>query len=186
MKFVASLLAAATVALAAVTASAETYTVDGVHSSVVFRIKHNNVANFYGHINFPEGSVVYDPAKPEASTFNISVKTANIATANPQRDTHLKSADFFNAAEHPTITFKSTSVKKGAEPNALDVTGELTLHGVKKTVSVKIEMTGQATDGSLIGFETMFAIKRSDYGMAGFTNILGDDVRLVVSLEAKK
>ncbi len=179
------LLAGLFVSAMAVTALGATYTVDPVHSSAVFRIRHNNVSNLYGRFNAPEGTITYDAAKPEESSFNITIKIANVDTANPQRDTHLKSAAFFNVAEMPTMTFKSTGVKKGAG-EALEVTGDLTVHGVKKPVTVTLEKTGEASGNgrSLIGFEGTFNIKRSDFGMSEMLNAVGDDVRIMVSFEA--
>lgn len=168
-------------------AAAATFTVDPVHSTVVFRIKHNNTAYFYGRVNAPEGTINFDPANVEASSFSFTLKTANIDTANQGRDTHLKSADFFNAAEHPNLTFKSTAVKKG-EGDKLEVTGDLSIHGVTKSVTVTLEKTGEGTNRgrALVGFETVFTIKRSDFGMSGMTNALGDEVRLMVGIEAQR
>jgi polyisoprenoid-binding protein YceI len=178
-------LAAALAIFGAGSAMAANFAVDPVHSSVVFRIKHNNVANFYGRINAPEGTIEYDAAKPEATVFNFTLKTANIDTANAQRDTHLKSPSYFNAAEYPAMTFKSTSVKKG-EGDTLDVTGDLTFRGVKKSITVKLEKTGEATaqGRALVGFETRFSIKRSDYGMTEGGTGLGDEVVIVFAVEA--
>jgi polyisoprenoid-binding protein YceI len=172
---------------AAGVSSAETYTADPVHSSVVFRIKHNNTAYFYGRVTAPEGTIAYDPAKPEATSFSFTLKAANFDTANAQRDTHIKSASFLNAAEYPTLTFKSTSVKKG-EGDKLEVTGDITIHGVKKPLTVTVEKTGEGSNRGrpLIGFETEFTIKRSEFGVTEMMNALGDDVRIMVSFEAQR
>jgi polyisoprenoid-binding protein YceI len=178
------LIAVLVVGLFTGVAGAETYAVDGVHSFAFFRIKHNNVGYVYGRINAPEGTIEYDAAKPEATAFNITLRTANIDTANTQRDNHLKSATFFNAAEFPTITFKSTAVKKGEGAN-LEVTGDLTLHGVKKPVTVTVEKTGETAGARpVIGFEGTFTIKRSDFDMKEMLNGAGDDVRITVAFEA--
>jgi polyisoprenoid-binding protein YceI len=188
MKRVSSFVAAAAVLLgAAIDASADTYTVDPVHSSVVFRIKHANTAYFYGRVTAPEGTINYDAANPEASTFSFTLKAANFDTANPQRDTHIKSQSFLNAAEYPTLTFKSTGVKK-LETDKLEVTGDITIHGVKKPITVTVEKTGEGTlqGRQLIGFEGSFTIKRSDFGITEMAGALGDDVRIMVSFEARK
>jgi polyisoprenoid-binding protein YceI len=182
-----SLVAAALVLSAAAGVRAETFTVDPVHSSVVFRIKHSNTAYFYGRVTAPEGTIEYDAAKPEASTFSFTLKAANFDTANAQRDTHIKSQSFLNAAEYPTLTFKSTGVKKG-EGDKLEVTGDITIHGVKKSITVPVEKTGEAVmqGRALVGFEGVFTIKRSEFGITEMANALGDEVRIIVSFEARK
>jgi polyisoprenoid-binding protein YceI len=189
MKRVPILLAALFVSTSGLAALADTYTVDPVHSSAVFRIRHNNVSYFYGTVTpGPEGTIIYDASKPEASSFDVTVKVANIQTGNPNRDNHLKSPTFFNVKDFPTMTFKSTSVKKG-EGNTLAVTGDLTIHNVKKSVTVNMELTGEAKDqrgNPLVGFEGTFNIKRGDFDMKEMTNIAGDDVRIIISLEADK
>lgn len=187
MKRTLSLLAATVLSLAATATYAETYTVDPVHSSVVFRIKHANTAYFYGRVSAPEGSITYDPANPEASSFSFTLKAANFDTANQGRDTHIKSGSFLNAAEYPNLTFKSTSVKK-LDGDKLEVAGDITIRGVKKPLTVTIEKTGEGTNRNrqLIGFETVFTIKRSDFGITEMMNGLGDEVRIMVSFEAAK
>ncbi len=161
----------------------DSYALDPVHCSAIFRIKHNNTSYVYGRINAPEGTLTYDPAKPEASSFDITMKAANIDTNNAQRDTHLKSASFFNAKEYPELTFKSKSVKK-ADGDSLEVTGDLTIHGVTKPLTVKLDHTG---DGAgTIGFEATFTINRNDFDIKEMPGALGDDVRIMVAFEAKK
>jgi len=168
-------------------AAAETYTVDPVHSSIVFRIKHANTSYFYGRVTAPEGTIEYDAAKPEASSFSFTLKAANFDTANAQRDTHIKSQSFLNAAEYPTLTFKSTGVKK-LEGDKLEVTGDITIHGVKKPLTLTVEKTGEGSmqGRQLVGFEGMFTIKRSDFGITEMAGALGDDVRIMVSFESRK
>jgi len=92
--------------------AAETYKLDSGHTSVVYRIKYQGVTFVYGRFNGPTGSFVYNEASPSNSSVEMQVDANNIDTAIEKRDKHLKSPDFFNAAEHPLVTFKSTSVKK--------------------------------------------------------------------------
>jgi polyisoprenoid-binding protein YceI len=176
--------AAALISSLAAMTWAENYAVDPGHSSAIFRIKHNNAAFLYGRINAPEGSIVYDAAQPEASSFNITMKAANIDTNNANRDNQLKSPSFFNAKEFPNLTFKSTSVKKG-EGDSLEVSGDLTIHGVTKPLTVKLDHTENG-NGILAGFEGTFTVNRSDFGMKEMLNTVGDDVRIIVSFEARK
>lgn len=162
-----------------------TYDVDAVHSSVVFRIKHLNAAYFYGRFNEIAGTFVLDDADPARGSFDVQVKVASVDTANADRDKHLKSPDFFDAEQFPLITFKSRSVKKAGE-TTLEVAGDLTLHGVTRPLTVKIERTGSGTGmrGEFRGgWETVFEIKRSDFGMTKLIGPVGDEVRLIVSVE---
>lgn len=168
--------------------AADTYKADAVHSAVIFRIKHLNVSYCYGRFNDVAGSFSFDDAKPESSALEFTVKTESIDTADKKRDDHLRSAEFFDAAKHPTITFKSKSVKKLGE-NEFEVAGELTLRGVTKPLTVKVERTGSGADpwgGQRAGFETTFTIKRSDFEVNALKGGLGDDVRLIVSVEGVK
>ena len=185
-----SLFAATLVALAFASTSlaAESYKVDPVHSSAIFRIKHGNISYFSGRFNDPDGSFVLDEADPGKSSFNVVLNVEKIDTANSKRDAHLKSPDFFNAKQYPTITVKSTSVKKG-EGNMLQVTGDLSLHGVTKSVTVPVEITGkgQFPPGTQrAGVEVTFNVKRSEFGMTGMQGPLSDDVKVMVGLSAIK
>jgi polyisoprenoid-binding protein YceI len=176
----------ALVLVAATQARAETYKVDPVHSTVLFRIAHANVGQFWGRFNDPAGTFTLDEADVTKSSFNIELQVANVDTHNEQRNGHLKSPDFFNAKQFPTITFKSTAVKKGAAGNSLDVTGDLTLHGVTKSVTVAVELTGKGEfpkGTPRAGLEAVLNIKRTDFDMKGMVGPVGDDVRLVVSME---
>ncbi len=168
--------------------AAETFSVDPVHSSMVFRVKHNNVAYFYGRFNDISGAISLDSANEAGSSLEVSVKTESVDTGNEKRNGHLKSPDFFNAAKFPACTFKSTKFAK-ASGDAFDVTGDLTIHGVTKPVTVKFEKTGQAKNprgGELIGFESTFTISRKDFGITFMPDGIGDDVRVSISLEAGK
>src|ERR1051325_10983208 len=92
-----------TLVMAPLLQAADTYQVDGVHSSLLFRVKHLEVSYLYGRINGASGTLVIDEADPTKSSFNASAEVKNIDTNNPQRDTHLKGPDFFNGKEFPTI-----------------------------------------------------------------------------------
>jgi len=165
------------------------YTIDGVHSFVVFRCKHNNAAYAYGMFSKIFGSLNFDESAPESSSLTAEVGTASVSTGQDKRDNHLKSGDFFGAEEFPKATFKSKSFKKSGE-NTFDVVGDFTLRGVTKEVTVKLEKTGQAKDGrsgkDLIGFEGVFTINRMDYGVKYGAGALGNDVRITFSVEAGK
>jgi polyisoprenoid-binding protein YceI len=165
--------------------AADTYKIDSEHAAVIFRVSHLNVGNAYGRFNDPTGTVVYDKADPSKSTFTFEVKTDNVDTDNDKRDAHLKSPDFFDAKQFPVISFKSTSVK--GEGDTLQVTGDLDLHGVKKSITFPIKKTGETDTGKMgyrTGWEAEIDLKRSEFGMTGLQGAVGDDVHLIISFEA--
>ncbi len=168
--------------------AADAFAVDAVHSSVVFRVKHMNVAYFYGRFNNPAGSFNLDFSKPEASSLEVSVKAEDVDSGNAGRDKHLKSEDFFSAKEYPTISFKGKTFKKTGE-NTMDVTGDLSLHGQTKPVTVMVEATGTGKGRggeALAGIEAKFSVKQSDFGMTKMVGPIGDDVWMMIGLEGAK
>jgi polyisoprenoid-binding protein YceI len=173
----------ATPAAAPASTGAESFKVDPVHSAVIFKIKRNDVSNFYGRFNGLTGSWNLDGAAPEKSSMEFSIKTESVDSGNPKRDDHLKTADFFNAKEFPTISFKSTKVTKKGD-NKYEVAGDLTLHGVTKPITVALEHTGTATGehGTQSGVEATFTIKRSDFGVGTPGRGLADEVSLIVGI----
>ena len=175
-----------------VSTSAPAYTVDPVHSSVVFRIKHAGIANFYGRFNGLTGEFTFDPDNPSAGQFAFSVKTQNVDTGNSQRDDHLRNADFFNAVQFPTIDFKSTSITH-VESNHYVLKGDLSLHGKTKPVEAKFEWLGTGTfrNRTIAAFEAVIEIKRSDFDMTHYmapdgsdSGGLGNNVTIKVAVEA--
>jgi len=138
---------------------------DPVHSFVVFDVHHFNAGYVYGTFAGPMGTVTYDPSDLSKTAFDVSVNTDSIDTRNANRDADLKGADFFDVKQFPTMTFKSTSVTKTGDA-ALSVTGDLTVHGVTKSITLPMEMTGsgQGMRGETrTGFRGEFKINRHDY-----------------------
>ena len=165
--------------------AAETYKIDPAHTSIVFRVKHLGVSYVYGRFNGPTGSFVFDESSPSNSTIEVQAETKNVDTALEKRDTHLKSPDFFNAGEHPLVSFKSKSVKKLSE-NTYEVSGDLTLLGKTRSIKVEANATGAGKDpwgGFRRGFETSFSINRSEFGMDFMIGGVSDEVNLTVSVE---
>lgn len=167
-----------------------TYEIDAVHSSVLFRAKHMGVTYNYGRFNDFSGKITMPDTDVSKSTVEFQVKTESVDTGNAKRDQHLRSADFFNAKQFPVITFKSTKVaEKAGQENVLEVTGDFNLHGVKKSITIDVEITGQKKSpqvGEIIGFHTTFSIKRSEYGMNFGLEGVNDDIQITVSVEAGK
>jgi polyisoprenoid-binding protein YceI len=166
------------------------FSIDPVHSNVIFKIRHMGVSNFYGRFDSVKGTILVDAEKPEESMVRFEIDAAKIDTNDAKRDAHLRSPDFFNVDQFKTIEFESTLIEE-KDKGALEVTGDLTMHGVKRSVTATVTPVGYAKVpqmGERVGYETRFAVKRSDFGMKGFleNGALGDDIDVIVSIEAGK
>ena len=164
--------------------AAETYKLDPDHTTVVFRIKHLDVAYVYGRFKGPTGSFVFDEASPARNSIELQVQTNKVDSAVDKRDKHIKSADFLNASEYPLASFKSSSVKK-VKKGVYEVSGQLTILGKSRPVVFEARETGSGNDpwGNFRrGFETNFSIKRSEFGMDFMLSALSDEIVLTVSL----
>ncbi|MGQ0628728.1 MAG: YceI family protein [Phycisphaerales bacterium] len=157
--------------------------IDSIHSYVIFKIKHDGIGNNYGRFNAPKGTFHLDSAAPESSMVDVTIDAAQIDTGMGKRDEHLRSGDFFDVKQFPTITFKSKSAKKLAD-GKFELTGDLTLLGKSKAITVTAESTGETAKGA--GMETTFTIKRMEFGMKTFADRLSDDVTITVALEGTK
>jgi polyisoprenoid-binding protein YceI len=169
--------------------AATSWDVDPVHTSIIFKVQHLGVSYFYGRVDKAAGSVEINDEKPGESKVELTIATDSINSNNDGRNNHLKSPDFFNAKEFPEIKFVSKTAKKDGDKK-WKVDGELTLHGVTKPLSVSVDMVGSADTkmGKRAGFDVTFKIKRSDYGMSGMLDALGDEVTVMAGVEcvAKK
>ena len=148
-------------------ASRTTWAVDPAHSNVEFSVRHLMITTLKGRFTDVEGSVVLDEADPAASVAEVTVKIASIDTREPQRDAHLRSADFFDAEKFPTLTFRSTGVE-GRLGESFKLTGDLTIHGVTRPVVLDVTSEGQIKDawgGLRSGFTATTRIKRSEFGL---------------------
>lgn len=161
------------------------FEVDGVHSTVIFQCKHMGTSWAFGRFDTITGTFNLDADKPENSMVDVTIDANSINTANGKRDGHLKSPDFLDVKQFPNATFKSKSVaKKGDHMYA--VTGDLTLHGVTKSVTIDMEHTGSLDHpqmGKKAGFYGTLTISRSAYGVSFMPDGLGDDVKLMLSVE---
>lgn len=187
----AAILAVALALLAPEIALANEYSVDKVHSTILFSIRHL-VAEVQGKFTKFDGKMVYDEKNPSASSVDFTVDAASIDTNNERRDGHLRSPDFFDVAKFPTLTFKSEKVvAKGKD--TFEVTGPLTMRGVTKTVTVPVKVLGLMDTkefGRKAGFQATFTLNRKDYGIVWNKTldagglVLGDDVTVTINLEA--
>lgn len=166
----------------------DTYKADPVHSSTIFRAKHAGASYVFGRFNDPAGTFVLDDADPTKDTFEVEIPVDNVDTHNDKRDAHLKSPDFFNAKQYPTITFKSTSVAKGDGP-FLNVTGTLEMHGVTKTITIPVELVGKGEfppGVARAGVEAAFVVKTSDFEIKGLPGAVSESIWVIVALEGIK
>jgi len=162
----------------------DAWKIDREHSSVIFKIKHAGASWFYGAFKSISGSFTLGTEQPADNKIDVLIDAGSIDTRDKKRDQHLMSPDFFDAKQFPDITFKSRSATPRGE--AFEVVGDLTLRGVKKPVTVTVDKTGEGEFyGKRIGYEVVFTIKRSDFGMDyGISQkVLGDEVTLMVAVE---
>ena len=169
--------------------AADTYKIDSVHSEVGFKIRHL-VAKTSGRFTAFQGTISVDSANMSNSTVEITIDTASINTDNEYRDKDLRSDKYFDVANNPTITFKSTAVKEVSK-GKLEVTGDFTLHGVTKRISFPITslgtIPGMKPGSTVIGFgDGALKLNRHDYGISTMKGVLGDDVDISLDVEAVK
>jgi polyisoprenoid-binding protein YceI len=172
--------------------AADTFVIDRNHSEATFQVRHL-VSRVSGKFDDFAGSIAIDRANPAASSVEFTIKAPSINTGNADRDKHLRSADFFDVEKFPEITFKSTSIKAGAKKDTYDVTGNFTMHGVTKQITLPVEFLGfmKGPRGrEVAGFTARATLNRKDYGVvwnrtldAGST-LLSDDVDITVNIEA--
>jgi polyisoprenoid-binding protein YceI len=173
------------------TKTAHAYAIDKMHSEVAFQVRHL-LTKVRGRFTEFAGTVVFDQEHPEQSSASLTIDTSSVDTGTPDRDTHLRSDDFFAIGSHPTLTFRSSRVIKTGD-DTYDVAGTLTIRGVAKEVTLPVTYLGTAKDpwGNVrAGFETTLTLNRKDFGLTwnaaletgGF--LVGDEVRISLSIQA--
>jgi polyisoprenoid-binding protein YceI len=185
----------AVVALCATTpalAEPQSFKLDPQHTNVMWGISHFGYSKMLGRFNVIEGSFTLDEQNVGNSKVDVSIKTDSVDTKVPQLDTHLKSPDFFNAAAHPTITFKSTSASKTGEKTG-KLTGDLTINGVTKPVTLDVTLNKlaphpvPAMKGVLnAGFSATAKLNRHDFNVSYGRGAIGDEVTLLIEAEGQK
>ncbi len=179
--------------LFAAPALASEWKIDPVHSGADFRVKHLGISNVDGVLGPLTGMINLDDKDITKSTVETSIDVTQISTQNPQRDGHLKSADFFDVAKFPTVTFKSTKVEKAAK-GKLKVTGDLTMHGVTKPVVLDVEgPSAQVKDmmgGTRVALTGTTKLNRKQWDltwnkvMTGGELLVSDEVWVTLPIEA--
>lgn len=166
-----------------------TWTGDTVHSFVLFKTKHLGTSWAFGRFNDFTVSVTTDEAGANVTAVAFDVKAESVDTGNPARDKHVRSPDFLAAAEFPSIAFQSDEVKPAGD-GAWDVSGKLSMRGETKPLTVRVLRTGAGKGRggeSLLGLETTFTVKRSDFGHpAKMIGPVGDEMHMTVTAEVAK
>ncbi len=169
-----------------------TLQIDRSHSEVAFQVRHL-LSKVRGRFAEFSGTIEFDEANPQNSRVEVVINAASIDTAEADRDKHLRSGDFFDVEQFPTITFKSNAVRH-RQGESYDVTGDLTIHGVTNQVTLPASFLGKAVDpwnNEKVAFEAELALNRKDFGLhwnapletGGF--LVGDEVRVFLSVQAK-
>lgn len=162
------------------------FVIDPEHSSIVFRVKHLGITFVYGRFNRAMGRYVSPGGEAGKAEIDIRVRVMDIDSGNVVRDDHLRSPDFFHAEKYPWITFKSVSIES-LDTESFMVAGDLSFHGVTRRITIEALKTGIKEDeqGRIrTGFQAIFTIRRSDYGMKHMLGGIGDRVELTVNVEA--
>ena len=174
-------------------ASAATWNVDAAHSSVNFAVKHLVISTVNGSFDEFSGSIDWDGKDLSTGKADFTIQMGSVDTDNTGRDEHLVSDDFFNAAEFPTITFKSTKVIPG-DGSSFQLVGDMTMHGVTKSVTFDCEFNGTADFRGTVkaGFSAKTKINRQDFGITwsksldGGGLVVSDEVKISLDLEFNK
>lgn len=165
--------------------AADTFNVDHDHTSLLFKINHLGVSNTVGRFNDFSGSFSLDTKDPAKSNISLTIQTASVDSGVKKRDDHLRSPDFFDATTFPTMTFVGKTYKKVSD-TVFEVTGDFTLHGVTKPLTITVSKVGEGNDpwgGFRQGWSTSFTVKRSDFGMNFMQGGIGDVVTINVEVE---
>ncbi|HTF97622.1 MAG TPA: YceI family protein [Cellvibrio sp.] len=185
-------LAVSSIGVVSIPAMADTYVIDtkGAHASINFAIKHLGYSVLTGRFDKFEGEFTYDPAKPEASTINVTIDTTSVNSNHAERDKHLRGDDFLNVAKFPKATFVSKSVKvDGDDKDEFDLIGDLTLNGVTKSVTIEVEKVGEGKDpwgGYRTGFSGETEIKLKDFNIKMDLGPASQTVKLELEVEGIK
>ncbi len=176
---------------AAAPVAMSTFTIDAVHSNLMFKVKHLGISTVTGRFATFGGTFQMDPASGQTGSANLSIDVASITTGSERRDGHLKSADFFAADSFPKITFTSTQITK-VRGTMYKVAGNLTIRGVTKPVVLDAELGGprKTPDGYLAAINMTGMVKRKDFGLmwdriTEGVAVVSDEIQLIIEVEAK-
>lgn len=169
---------------------AGTYQFDkkGAHQFVMFKISHLGYSWLYGRFNDFNGTFTVDANNPENSKVEATIQTTSVDSNHAERDKHLRSDDFLDVDKYPTATFKSTSIEQTGDDTA-KITGDFTLHGVTKPVTLDAKMIGYGDDpwgGYRMGLEASTSLKLADFGITKDLGPASETVEIIISVEGIK
>jgi polyisoprenoid-binding protein YceI len=174
--------------------AADRWNIDPAHSLVEFSVRHLMISTVKGRFSDVSGFVIVDDADLSGVQVNVTIKTASIDTRQPDRDTHLKSADFFDVEKYPEIAFKGSHVK-GDHMSEFELHGNLTLHGVTKPIVLEVTAEGRGKDpwgGERMGYSAKGKIDRREFGLVWNQSLetggvaVGHEVKISIDLELVK
>jgi polyisoprenoid-binding protein YceI len=178
---------AAAALLAAAPLYAVTYTLEPEHTQGVIRWNHLGFANPTAQFNNVKGTLEFDAAHLAHSSVLVTIPLASMSTGVPDLDEDFRSSDFFDLAKFPVATFTSSKVEKGAKPDTLKVTGDLSLHGITKPVALSVTVnkigTNPRNQVPTVGFEAMATLQRSDFGLGRYVPQVGDEIQIHITAE---
>jgi len=186
-----SLITAAAIALLATGAVAapEKYTLDSSHSQILFSYNHLGFSTTFGMFSGFEGTIMFDEGNPANSSVSVSMPETSMLTGWEQRLTHFMSPDFFNGSEEGVVSFTSTGIEVTGESTAL-ITGDLTINDVTKSVVLDAKLNKAAEHPiakvPFIGFDATITLLRTEFNLGKFAPFVGDEVDIIISLEAQK
>ncbi|MBK5265763.1 MAG: YceI family protein [Alphaproteobacteria bacterium] len=167
---------------------AGTYAVDPEHTQVAFTVNHLGFTNYVGLFGSATGSMTIDPAQPEKASLSVEIPLKEMYTTSAKLNEHVQGPDFLDVPKFPTAKFESTSIK--VDGTTAEITGNLTLHGVTKPVTLDAEFTGAGTQPMSkklnIGFSGATAIKRSDFGIDKYVPLVSDNIGLSIAVAFEK
>ncbi|WNJ20789.1 YceI family protein [Pontibacter sp. G13] len=194
MKFLQTITAAAFLAIGAASAQAQTWAIDPSHTEIGFNVTHLVISEVHGEFTDFQGSLTSSSEDFQDASIEFTAKVGSINTGDEKRDGHLKSPDFFDVANHPDLTFKSTSFKKVGD-KTYKLTGDLTIKGVTKSVTLDATYRGTVTDpwgNTKSGFKIMGGIDRQDFGLTWTAStaagelVVGNEIEFDISVELNK
>lgn len=167
------------------------WNIDVSHSAIQFSVRHMMLSKVHGRFGSWSGRFELDEQAPDRSVVEVTIDAASIDTREPKRDEHLRSADFFAVADHPTLRFRSTAVRRADDGYLVD--GDLTIRGVTRPVTLTVEDTGRAKDpwgGERAGFAARATLSRKDFGLTWNALletggvVVGDKIEIAIDVQA--
>ncbi len=168
--------------------AADTFKLDPMHTNILFHANHFGFSNPSGHFGIVQGALQLDEKEPSKSSLDVVVDVNSLLTGVPKLDEHLKSDAFLDAGKFPTAEFKSTKVE--TKGDTATVTGDFTLHGVTKPVTLQVKLNKKGehpmTHKTAVGFTASTVLKRSDFGVTAYVPNVSDDIKIDIESEGQK